>query len=128
MSSVSALASRLKHKVLVSATEGVGRVVMERMVQHAPVDPGIRYPCYKSFDDLIDVEHLKSLDAYLTSKIEEHEKEHDEIFYTGPLTLKATSPKLPGSRNIMLSRTQIGGWRLTRVFRSGQGRSLGHLR
>ena len=76
---------------------------MERMVQHAPVDPGIRYPCYKSFDDLIDVERLKSLDAYITSKIEEHKKEHDEIFYTGPMTLKATSPKLPGSRNIMLS-------------------------
>jgi hypothetical protein len=103
MSSVGALASRLKHKVLVSATEGVGRVVMERMVQHAPVDPGIRYPCYKSFDDLIDVERLKSLDAYLNSKIEAHKKERDEIFYTGPMTLKATSPKLPGSRVIWLS-------------------------
>ena len=49
MASVSRLlksrALRLKHnvhKVLGSAMEGVGRVVMERMVQNAPVDPGIR--------------------------------------------------------------------------------------
>ena len=99
MASVSRL---LKQRVLVSAGKGVGRVV-EHMVQNAPVDPSIRYPCYKSFDDLIDVERLKSLDAYLISKIEEHKKEHDESFYTGPLTLKATSPKLPGSRIINLS-------------------------
>lgn len=93
----------LNHKVLVPAGEGVGRVVLERKMQHTRVDPGIRYPCYKSFDDLIDVEGLKSLDAYMTSKIEEHKKEHDEIFYTGIMTLKATSPKLPGSRSINLS-------------------------
>jgi hypothetical protein len=99
----------LKDKVLVPAGQGVGRVVLERMVQHARVDPGIRYPCYKSFDDLIDVERLKSLDAYVTSKIGEHKKERDEIFYAGLMTLKATSPKLPGSRNIMLSRQVSGG-------------------
>ena len=90
----------LKDKVLLPAGEGVGRVVLERMVQHARVDPSIRYPCYKSFDDLIDVERLKSLDAYVTSKIEEHKEERDEKFYAGLMTLKATSPKVPGSRNI----------------------------
>jgi hypothetical protein len=94
----------LKHKILVPVAEGVGRVGLERMVQRAPVDPGIRYSCYKSFDDLIDVELLKSLDAYVTSKIEEHEQEHDPIFGTGPMTLKASSPKSTGTRDIMLSR------------------------
>lgn len=89
----------LNHKVLVPAGEGVGRVVLERKMQNTRVDPGIRYPCYKSFDDLIDVERLNSLDAYVTSKIEEH----DAIFYSGFLTLKATSPKQPGSRIIELS-------------------------
>ena len=100
----------LRHRGLVSVGRRVGHVVAERMVQNAPVDPGIRYPCYKSFDDLIDVERLKSLDDYLLSKIEEHKKEHDENFYTGPFTIKATSPKLPGSRIINLSkRKNVGG-------------------
>jgi hypothetical protein len=109
-SGAEAIARRLlKQKVLVSAGKGVGRVVLERMVHNARVDPGIRYPCYKSFDDLIDVERLKSLDAYLTSKIEEHKKEHDEVFYTGPMTLKASSPKLPGSRIINLSKRNTAG-------------------
>jgi hypothetical protein len=102
----------LKHKVLVPAGEAIGRVVLERKMQNTPVDPGIRYPCYKSLDDLIDLERLKSLDAYVTNKIEEHKKQHDEIFYSGFLTLKATSPKRPGSRIISLSRrkTARGGY------------------
>ena len=80
-SGAEAIATRLlKQRVLVSAGKGVGRVVLERMVHNAPVDPGIRYPCYKSFDDLIDVERLKSLDAYLTSKIEEHKKSTMRFF------------------------------------------------
>jgi hypothetical protein len=99
----------LKHKVL---EELVGRAVLERKVQRTPVDLAIRYPCYKSFDDLINVERLKSLDAYVTSKIEEHKKERDDIFYSGFLTLKANSPKRPGSRIINLSRrkTARGGY------------------
>src|SRR4051794_29453451 len=97
-SGTEAIALRLlKHRVLAAAGNRVGRVVVERMAQNAPLDPGICYPCYKSFDDLIDVERLKSLDAYLTSKIEEHKKEHDVFFYTA-MPLKATSPKLGGSR------------------------------
>ncbi len=94
----------LKDRVLVPAAEGVGRAVLERKLQSAPLDPGIRYPSYKSFDDMIDVERLKSLDEYVTSKIAEHNKEHDPVFGTGPMTLKATSPKQTGSRNILLSK------------------------
>ena len=94
----------LKRKILVPAGEIVGRAVLERKVQNAPVDPGIHYPCYKSFDDLIDVERLKSLDAYVTSKIEEHKTDWDEVFYSGSLTLKANSPKRAGSRIINLAK------------------------
>ena len=39
-----------------------------------PVDSSITYPCYKSFDDIIDVERLKSLDAYITERIKRHQE------------------------------------------------------
>jgi hypothetical protein len=109
----------LKHKILVPVAEGVGRVGLERMVQRAPVDPGIRYSCYKSFDDLIDVELLKSLDAYVTSKIEEHEQEHDPIFGTGPMTLKASSPQVDRHPRHHAVQTNSAS-RLSRLFRTGQ--------
>ena len=58
---------------------------------------------------------LKSLDAYLTSKIEEHKKEHDEIFYTGLLTLKTTSPKLPRLPQHHAVQTQYRAWQLSSI-------------
>lgn len=86
----------VKRRILVPAGEPVGRAVLERKVQNTPVDPGIHSPCYKSFDDLIDLERLKSLDAYVTRKIEDHKKEWDEVFYSGLSDAQGHQPKTPG--------------------------------
>src|SRR5258705_986318 len=76
-----------------------------RAVDRAKIDARITYPCYKSFDELIDVERLKSLDECIAKGIETHvSTRDDEKFYTGPLTLGAAAPKLPGSRIIYLSQ------------------------
>lgn len=76
-----------------------------RTVERAKTDPRITYPCYKSFDEFIDVRRLKSLDGYITEGIEKHIRtREDEKFYTGPLTLGAAAAKFPGSRIIYLSQ------------------------
>ena len=93
----------IKHDFVKPAAEAVGRVVLERAVQRAYHDPRITYPCYKSFDELIDSARLKSLDAYVSERIEQHKRsQQDELFDSGLLTLKANSPKKPGSRMIFL--------------------------
>ena len=38
--------------------------------EETDVEPRITYPCYKSLDEYIDVERLKSLDGYLKRKVE----------------------------------------------------------
>jgi hypothetical protein len=77
----------------------------QRSVDRAKTDPLITYPCYKSFDEFIDVERLKSLDRYITERIEKHIRDRDdEKFHTGTLTLGVAAPKVPGSRIIYLSQ------------------------
>lgn len=76
------------------------------MIEKEKVDPRISYPCYKSFDEFIDVERLKSLDGYLTQRIREHiEARKDIQFYTGPFRLKESSPDRPGTRMIYLAHS-----------------------
>ncbi len=100
----------IKHDFVKPAADAVGRALMERSVQRAYHDPRITYPCYKSFDDLIDSARLKSLDTYVTERIEEHKKaREDELFDSGVLTLKADSPKKPGSRMIFLAKKKQAG-------------------
>jgi hypothetical protein len=71
------------------------------------VEARITYPCYKSFDQFIDVEWLKSLDGYITERIRRRlEEEKDHQFYTGPFLLKGESPDRPGTRMIYLSQSQ----------------------
>ncbi len=71
------------------------------------VEERITYPSYKSFDDFIDVEWLKSLDGYVTERVRRHvEAEQDYQFYTGPFTLERQSPVRPGTRMIYLSQSQ----------------------
>ncbi len=72
------------------------------------VDAQITYPCYKSFDEFIDVEWLKSLDGYVTERVRRHlEAQKDYRFYTGPFLLEDESPDRPGTRMIYLSQSKL---------------------
>jgi hypothetical protein len=76
-------------------------------VDDAWVDPRIKYPSYKSFDEFIDVERLKSLDAYVAERVRRHIAERRDLrFYTGPYRLEQASPDRPGSRMIYLSQSE----------------------
>ncbi len=106
---MNSLASRIRRKLaqpLKPLAEAAARSVANRMIEKAKVDPRIVLPCYKSFDNLIDVERLKSLDTYLMDRIEAHYKsQRDELFHTGVLTITSNSPKQPGSKIIYLSKS-----------------------
>ena len=69
------------------------------------VDARIAYPSYKSFDEFIDVDRLRSLDGYVTQRIKRRlqTQEQDLKFYTGPYRLDDGAPGRPGSRMIYLS-------------------------
>ena len=70
--------------------------------------PRVTYPCYKSFDEFIDVGRLKALDGYLTERIRQHVlAKQDYQFYTGPYLLKETSPDRPGTRMIYLAGSKL---------------------
>jgi len=72
------------------------------------VDPRIKYPCYKSFDEFVDVGRLRSLDSYITERVLRHARERDDIrFYTGPHRLESEAPELPGSRMIYLAQSKL---------------------
>ena len=72
------------------------------------VDGRISYPCYKSFDEFIDVGRLKSLDGYIKEKIRQYVKSREEIqFYTGPFRLEHSTPDRPGSRMIYLAASKL---------------------
>ncbi|MFL6543450.1 MAG: hypothetical protein ACJ8I9_09790 [Chthoniobacterales bacterium] len=65
----------------------------------------IKYPSYKSFDDFIDVEWLRSLDGYVTERIERRLAQQSDIqFYTGPFRLESKAADRPGSKMIYLSQ------------------------
>ncbi|MFN2501704.1 MAG: hypothetical protein ABR530_06810 [Pyrinomonadaceae bacterium] len=74
--------------------------------ERAKVHPTICYPSYKSFDEFIDVERLRSLDGYLIQRIKRRLNTDDDLkFYTGPYTLNEDKAGRPGSRMIYLSRS-----------------------
>jgi hypothetical protein len=68
------------------------------------VDSRISYPCYKSFDEFIDVEKLKSLDGYITRKVKQYIKAKREDFFLNAYRLEADSLHQPGAREIWLSK------------------------
>jgi hypothetical protein len=74
----------------------------------AKVDPRISYPSYKSFDEFIDVERLRSLDGYITQKIKRHIEGQKEDYFLNYHRLDASSPYVPGVREIWLSRNKPG--------------------
>jgi hypothetical protein len=72
------------------------------------VDPRINYPCYKSFDDFIDVEWLKSLDGHIAEGIGRHRATRETDFFLNQHRLDAAMPHRPGAREIWLARTLPG--------------------
>src|SRR4051794_16460402 len=77
---------------------------VDRYADNVELDPQITYPSYKSFDDFIDVERLRSLDGYVTQRLVSRLKmDKDLKFYTGPYTLAESAAGRPGSRMVYLS-------------------------
>ena len=73
-----------------------------------PVDSRITYPSYKSFDEFIDTDRLRSLDGYLTQKIKRRLNAQEDLkFYTGPYKLNGETPDRPGSRMIYLAYSEL---------------------
>ena len=73
----------------------------------ATVDPRITYPCYKSLDDVVDVDRLRSLDEYVTERVERHVLlERDLQFFTGPYRLDQSASDRPGARMIYLAQSK----------------------
>ncbi len=69
------------------------------------IDPRITYPSYKSFDEFIDVAWLKSLDGYVTERIENRLAQQKDLqFYTGPFKIAEKAPDKPGSKMVYLSQ------------------------
>ncbi|TMJ17865.1 MAG: hypothetical protein E6G94_01220 [Alphaproteobacteria bacterium] len=66
-------------------------------------DAGL-YPSYVDLDPFIDTARLRSLDGYITERLERRLAE-DLAFYTGPFLLDGTAPHLPGSKLVYLSRS-----------------------
>jgi hypothetical protein len=80
--------------------------LFENDFKQAAVDKRITYPSYKSFDEFIDVEHLRSLDSYVTEKINNHINRRREDYFLNLYRLSAETPYQPGVREIWLSRTK----------------------
>lgn len=74
--------------------------------KQAKVDPRITYPCYKSFDEFVDVERLRLLDGYIVERINRHIKAEIDSFFINIHRLDADSPYQPGVREIWLTRTK----------------------
>jgi hypothetical protein len=71
------------------------------------VDSRITYPSYKSFDEFIDTERLRSLDGYITQRIRRRmNAQQDYKFYTGPYKLNDSVADRPGSRMIYLAYSE----------------------
>ena len=72
----------------------------------AGLDPRISYPCYKSFDEFIDVGRLRSLDGYVAERVRRHAAARADVrFYTGPHRLRPSDDDRPGSRMIYLAQS-----------------------
>ena len=74
-------------------------------LEQAPIDSRITYPCYKSFDEFIDVERLRSLDEYIVERINRHIKTEKDDYFLNLHRLDEQMPYQPGVREIWLTRT-----------------------
>ena len=94
-----------------------GQILMEATIAkngfpaasfRAPLDDPIRYPSYKSFDEFIDVERLRSLNDYITRRIKRRIMDAQDSFFLNLHRLDQSSPYMPGAREIWLTRTLSG--------------------
>jgi hypothetical protein len=76
--------------------------------EQAKIDPRITYPCYKSFDEFIDVERLRSLNDYIVERINQHIKAEKDDYFLNLHRLDDEMPYQPGVREIWLTRTKPG--------------------
>ena len=76
--------------------------------EQAKIDSRISYPCYKSFDEFIDVERLVSLNDYIIERINHHIKVEKDDYFVNLHRLDETMPYQPGVREIWLTRTKPG--------------------
>lgn len=67
-----------------------------------------RYPSYMDFDRFVDVDRLKSLDSFITSRIKQHLQERQDSYFLNLHRLDKSSPYQPGVREIWLSQTSPG--------------------
>lgn len=70
------------------------------------IDTRITYPCYKSLDEFVDVARLRSLDAYITERIQDHIRAEKDDFFLNMHRLDDAMPYQPGVREIWLTRTK----------------------
>lgn len=66
------------------------------------------YPSYKSFDQFIDVDRLRSLDEYLTEKLYAHLRTGSADLFLNEHRLDPAAPHQPGAREVWLTRTKAG--------------------
>lgn len=91
-----------------AAREIFSDALLNAKVDNAETDARIKYPSYKSFDQFVDVERLKSLDGYITEKIKERIATKTEEYFLNAYRLETDSLHQPGAREIWLSRPKIG--------------------
>jgi hypothetical protein len=76
--------------------------------EQAQIDSRITYPCYKSFDEFIDVRRLRALDDYIVERINRHIKAEKDEYFINLHRLDDAMPYQPGVREIWLTRTKPG--------------------
>ena len=90
------------------AEKPISESLASETFEFAAVDPRVRYPSYKSFDEFIDIERLRSLDGYIRERIKRHIVLNNDLkFYTGPYTLNEDTAGRPGSRMIYLAQSDL---------------------
>jgi hypothetical protein len=88
--------------------ESVSTGELIKILEQTAVDSRINYPCYKSFDEFIDIERLKSLDGYISGKIQSYVEARREDYFLNAYRLDSESPHQPGAREIWLSKPNSG--------------------
>lgn len=68
----------------------------------------ISYPCYKSFDEFIDVARLRALDGYIIERIQRHIADQTDSYFLNNHPLDESAPHETAVREIWLSRTKPG--------------------